>query len=165
MSFTPTHIQVDQNMASTKTSLILNSNSILSLPSALFIHPTVHSYQHPRSTPTQSRVCVHPPTLLEIVCISQVQPREHQCSRLWPPLRKSISPSACAGWDLSIYCHQGMTDTAYLQEQSRVNKVTSKYARCQALCLQREQSNLKASVVIAHSGSGSFKGKGGWKGE
>lgn len=56
------------------------------------------------------------------------------------------------------------THVVYLQEQSRFNKVTSKYARCQALCLQRKQSNLKASVITACSGSGSFKGKGGWKG-
>lgn len=52
--------------------------------------------------------------------------------------------------------------TAYLQEQSRFNNLTSKYARCHTLCLQRELSNLKASLIITCSGSGSFKGKGGW---
>lgn len=112
----------------------------------------------------QSWAFTCPPTLVETVPISQVEPGD-------------ISPPACGHHCLpgrvfpvqsvqeEIYLLTAIevdTCTAYLQEQSIFNNLTSEYARCHTLCLQREQSDLKASLIIACSGSGSFKGKGGW---
>ena len=102
---------------------------------------------------------------METVPISQIQPWGHQSSSLWPPsdcLEEYLPFSLCRKRYIYLLSLGYDTRSAYLQEQSRLNKVTSKYARCQALCLQREQSNLKAPVIIARSGS--FKEKGGWKG-
>lgn len=57
--------------------------------------------------------------------------------------QESISHSACAGRDTSIYWHWGMTHMQPIYRNDQDSIKTSKYARCQALCLQREQSDLK----------------------
>lgn len=138
------YIRVYQNKASPKNWLIpkLLTALCLSLPST-FIHLTIHCDSViPTSigTPTYSWVCVHLPTLVETVPVSQDQPWGHQPCSLWPPQEKGLSPlSPCRKWSISSLPLRYDRHGAYLQERSRFNKATSKYARCQ-LFVYRDSS-------------------------
>lgn len=131
---------------STKTSLhpktdsFLNSNSTLCLPS-MFIHFTTHCDSVIPAGIVAPRclwVCVHPPTFVETVPVSQGQPWGHHPSSLWPPQGKEpLSP--CRKGSIHSLPLSYDRHGAYLQKPSRFNKATSKYARCQ-LFVYRESN-------------------------
>lgn len=58
-----------------------------------------------------------------------------------------------------------MTDTEpiYRNDQDPIKQLQN-MPDVSSLFTERERCNLKASVTIAHSKSGNFKGKGGWNG-
>lgn len=131
LSFMPIHIWVYQNKASPKTGSLLNSNNILSLPSIFFIHPMIHSYQHLNtnaimSMRTPSHSCGSSPCFTGSALGTSV----HQPVATTGLPGRYLPLSLCRKRYIYLLPLRYDTHAAYLQEQSRFNKVTSKYARC-----------------------------------